>query len=404
MPRIIAASLALCNRYGAGVVPQGGLSGLAGAANPGRETFALSLARFAGIEEIDRSAGVMVVRAGTLLQHAQEGAQAAGLFLPIDLPSRGSCQIGGVISTNAGGLRVIRHGNTRDNLLGLEVVLADGRVLSHLQRVKKDNTGYALQHLFCGAEGTLGVITRAVLRLVPPPPPVETAICALDDFDAVLALLELARAELTLSAFEVMWKDFMHLFQGARLFSPLPPLSVIIEIENRQPQSQLQPLLEQAYERGIITDALLAQSMAEAQKFWDVREALITAPPDWREVINLDVSLPLSVMAEFVETCRNAILAAYPMARTGFFGHLGDSNLHIMASQPGAGAALAHAIDAITYPLVRERGGSISAEHGVGVLKRNWLDHSRSADEIATMRAIKAALDPRGIMNPGKVI
>lgn len=399
----VSQAMAICHRHGVPVVPQGGMTGLAGGANPVPGTVALSMSRFAGIEEIDTAAGVMVVRAGTVLEVAQAAAEKAGFLLPIDLPSRGTSQIGGNISTNAGGLRVIRHGNTRDNLLGLEVVLADGTVLSHLQRVKKDNTGYALHHLFCGAEGTLGVVTRAVLRLVPPSPPVETAICALDRFDDVLALLALlarARASVTLSAFEVMWFDYMRVYQGDKLFAQIPPLSVIIEVEG----AGLEPLLEQAFEDGLITDALVAQSTADAQRFWDVREGLITAPADLTEIINLDVSLPLSVMEGFVETCRDQILAAYPTARTGFFGHLGDSNLHIMVSQPGGGEAVAHGVDAITYELVRERAGSISAEHGVGTLKRDWLNHSRTPAEIAAMRAIKAALDPKGIMNPGKVI
>jgi FAD/FMN-containing dehydrogenase len=395
----ISKALDICHRHRQPVVPQGGMTGLAGGANCRPGDIALSLSRFQGVEEIDPAAGAMVVRAGTILETAQQAAEDAGFLLPIDLGARGSCQIGGNIATNAGGLRVIRHGTVRDNLLGLEAVQADGTVLSHLSRMQKNNTGYDLRHLIAGSEGTLAVITRAVLRLRPLPSGVETAICALDSYDAVLALLAEARGRTTLSAFEVMWSDYFELGGGHRLFGRTPPFAVIVETEG----GGLQPLLETAIENGLIADALIAQSHADARRFWDIREGSLPEAhvPD---IVNFDVSLPIARMDGYVAACRAAIAAALPSTRSFFFGHVGDSNLHIMVQVPGLPDADVHMVDRIAYDLVREAGGVISAEHGIGTLKRDWLGHSRSPAELAAMRAIKAALDPAGILNPGKVL
>ncbi|WP_428925055.1 FAD-binding oxidoreductase [Marinibacterium sp. SX1] len=396
----IAAAMAICHRHGLAVVPQGGLSGLAGAANAGPGQIALSLARFHGIETIDSASGAMVVRAGTVLQTAQEAAAEAGFLLPIDLGARGSCQVGGIVATNAGGVRVLRHGTTRDNVLGLEAVLPDGRVISHLNRVTKDNTGYDLRHLLIGSEGTLAVITRVVLRLRPLPAPPETALCALPDFDAVIALMGDARARLDLSAFEVMWRDHFEMSGGAGLFAERPPLVVLIEAEG----GGLEPVLEAAFEAGLITDALLAKSGAEARRFWEIRESLHPTR-DLDGLLNLDVSLPVAAMAPFVADCTARVRALDPAADCYFFGHVGDGNLHLMAALPGLDwQAGETALQAAAYDLVRAAGGSISAEHGIGTLKRPFLGQSRSADEIALMRAIKAVFDPAGRMNPGKLL
>ncbi len=395
----IAKALEICHRHGQPVVPQGGMTGLAGGANCRPGDIALSLARLQGIEEIDPVAGAMVVRAGTVLETAQNAAREAGFLLPIDLGARGSCQIGGNIATNAGGLRVIRHGTVRDNLLGLEAVQADGTVLSHLSRMQKDNTGYDLRHLLAGSEGTLAVITRAVLRLRPLPAGIETAVCALASYEAVLALMSMARAQVTLSAFEVMWADHFEQSGGRNLFAETPPFSVIIETEG----GGLEALLESAIEREIIFDALIAQSHAEARRFWEVREGALPEA-HLEDIVNFDVSLPIARMDDYVGACRAAMAAALPSSRSFFFGHIGDSNLHIMVAVPGLPDADVHAADRIAYDLVRDAGGVISAEHGIGTLKRDWLAHSRSPAELAAMRAIKQALDPAGILNPGKVL
>lgn len=395
----ISKALEICHRHRQPVVPQGGMTGLAGGANCRPGDIALSLARFHGVEEIDPVAGAMVVRAGTVLEKAQNAAEEAGFLLPIDLGARGSCQIGGNIATNAGGLRVIRHGTVRDNLLGLEAVQADGTVLSHLSRMQKDNTGYDLRHLVAGSEGTLAVITRAVLRLRPLPQNVETAVCALPSYDAVLALMAMARESVTLSAFEAMWADYFDLCGGRRLFAGVPPFAVIVEAEG----GGLEALLEKALEDGIVFDALVAQSRADARRFWEVREGMLPEA-QVSDIVNFDVSLPIAAADHYAQACRAAISAALPSARSFFFGHVGDSNLHIMVQVPGYSDADVHQVDRIAYDLVRDMGGVISAEHGIGTLKRDWLGHSRSPGELAAMRAIKAALDPAGILNPGKLL
>lgn len=397
----VSKAMAICHRHGVRVVPQGGMTGLAGGANAAAGEVALSMARFHGIEAVDRRAGTMRVRAGTVLASAQEAADEAGFIFPIDYGARGSCQIGGVVATNAGGPRVIRYGTTRMNVLGLEAVLADGTVLSHLGGMLKDNTGYDLKSLFVGSEGTLGLVTRAVFRLWPKPSETFTALCALPDAGAAVALLSTARSTSTLTAFEALWPAYYDI--GCRLaktrpFDATPALCVLIEAE--QP---LEALLERAFEDGIVEDALLARSHADALAFWAVREAagLDDALPG---LLNFDVSLELPAMPAFVDAMAAAVEDAFPGTQCLFFGHMGDGNMHLILHRDGMDDRTAHALDRLVYQRVRDEGGSISAEHGIGTLKRDWLECSRSSAEIAAMRAIKSALDPDGIMNPGKLL
>ncbi len=394
-------AMAICHRHRLRIVPQGGMTGLAGGANASPGEVALSLVRFHGVEAVDRQAGTMCVRAGTLLAVAQQGAEEAGLVFPIDYGARGSCQIGGLVATNAGGPRVIRYGTTRTNVLGLEVVLADGTVLSHLGGLLKDNTGYDLKSLFVGSEGTLGVVTRAVFRLWPKPADTVTALCALPDAAAATALLAAARSAVELSAFEALWPAYYDI--GCRLaktrpFDATPAMCVLIESE--QP---LEAFLEAAFEDGLIEDALLARSHADAQAFWAVREAagLDDALPD---LLNFDVSVELQAMPAFVDGTCAAVEAAFPGTRSLFFGHMGDGNLHLILHRDRMDERTAHALDRLVYERVRREGGSVSAEHGIGTLKREWLGFSRSPAEIRAMHAIKSALDPNGIMNPGKLL
>jgi FAD/FMN-containing dehydrogenase len=405
----ISTALRICNAHGQSVVPQGGLTGLAGGANPREDDIVLSLERLVGIEEIDPAAATMTVLAGTPLEVAQRAAQAAGFLLPIDLGARGSCQIGGNLSTNAGGIRVIRHGITRDNVLGLEAVLADGTILSSLNKMMKNNTGYDLRQLFIGSEGTLGIITRAVLRLRPLSQGRLTALCALNSYEAVIRLLGLAQRNLTgLSAFEAMWASYLRFNAdalGLRFFDSEYPFTVIIEQDVPDAEGDrdaFEAFLATAMEEEIIADALISQSEKETQAFWSVREG---HPMDrLPSLVNFDVSLAIGSLGDFAADCEAALLARFPMAHVSFFGHVADSNLHIADSEEGADDSILHEIDTITYGLVRSYGGSISAEHGIGRLKRDFLNYSRSPAEIEVMRRIKAALDPNGILNPGKVI
>jgi FAD/FMN-containing dehydrogenase len=401
----LSATLRLCNEHRIPVVAQGGMTGLAGGANPVENSLVLSLDRLSGVEEIDTAAGTMTLKAGTVLEVAQRAAEEAGFLLPIDLGSRGSCQIGGNIATNAGGIRVIRHGVTRDNVLGLEAVLADGTVISSLNRLRKNNTGYDLKHLFVGSEGTLGVITRAVIRLQPLPVGRATALVALSTYDNAVQLLARAQAGLVgLTAFEIMWDSYVSFSsqgEGIKLFDQSHPFSAIIEQSGTRDNEALETFLGAMFEEGLIEDALIAQSEKEARQFWAVREG--AAYDRLPHLINFDVSIAIGRLGDFAEACEAAIRVRYPDAHISFFGHMGDSNLHIAVSVGASDDATLHAVDDITYGVVRDFAGSISAEHGIGVLKRDFLHYSRGPAELALMRAIKQTLDPNGILNPGKV-
>lgn len=402
----ISTTLRICNDHRIPVVVQGGMTGLAGGANPVENALALSLDRFSGIEDIDTAAGTMTLKAGTVLEVAQRAAEDAGFLLPIDLGARGSCQIGGNIATNAGGIRVIRHGVTRDNILGLEAVLADGTVISSLNRLRKNNTGYDLKQLFIGSEGTLGVITRAVIRLQPLPVGKATALVALSTYDAAVQLLGRAQAGLAgLTAFEIMWESYVGFSskgEGLTLFDRSHPFAVIIEQSGTPDAEALETFLGGMFEEGLIEDALLAQSEKESRRFWAVREG--AAYDRLPHLINFDVSIAIGRLGDFAAACESALRARYPDAHIAFFGHMGDSNLHIAVSVGASDEATLHAVDEITYGVVRDFGGSISAEHGIGLLKRDFLGYSRSPAELALMRAIKQTLDPHGILNPGKVL
>lgn len=410
----VSTVLRLCHEHGAPVVPQGGLTGLAGGANPCRGDVALSLELLSGIEEIDVQAGTLTALAGTPLERAQDAAAAAGFLLPLDLGSRGSAQVGGNVATNAGGNRVIRYGMARALVLGLEVVLADGTILTNLNKMLKNNAGFDLKQLFIGSEGTLGIITRVVFRLKPLPRSTATAFCAAPDFATVLALLHRAESELGgPSAFEVMWPDFYRFVTAHPMTraQPLPPdhgFYVLIEHQGNDAAAdpaRFETFLGAALEDGIIADAVIAQNEKDAQSFWRVREglALDTLP----HLVNFDVSLPIGSIDDFARACRQRLAARWPLEgsnHAAFFGHIGDSNLHICVSVaygPGEGM---HDVDEIVYATVRDFKGSVSAEHGIGTLKRDYLGHSRAAAEIEVMRRLKAALDPKGILNPGKVI
>ncbi|GMV46721.1 MAG: oxidoreductase [Pseudomonadota bacterium] len=403
----VSRALAICNEHGQGVVPQGGRTGMAGGAVPRPEDVVLSLERLNRIEELDPAASTMTVQAGVLLEQVQQAAAEAGLLFALDLGARGSCQIGGNIAANAGGLNVLRYGPARDQVLGLEVVLADGSVLTSLRKLIKDNAGYDLRQLFVGSEGTLGIITRAVLKLQPRPRSVQTLLVALPGFDAAVRLLRRLQASYPVSAFELMWQDFMRTafeWQAGRR-APLAgthPFYALVELDGEA--DAVQGTLAEAADAGLVLDAVLAASLADARGLWALRE--ITGEfPTRLEPINFDLSLPVGVIGAFAERCRAALSRRWPQHRSLFFGHVGDSNLHLTVDGRSIAGAPHAEVDALVYELLREvPGASISAEHGIGLLKRDWLAHCRSAEEIAAMRRIKQALDARAILNPGKVL
>ena len=412
-PRGFADAMAICAAHGVPVVPQGGLTGLAGGAHPLPGAVALSFERFTGIEEIDPAAATMTVRAGTPLEVIQRAADEAGFFVPLDLGARGSCQIGGNLGTNAGGNRVIRYGMAREMVLGLEYVLPDGTLVTGLNKMIKNNAGYDLKQLFIGSEGTLGLITRTVLRLFPKPGCVNAALCGMARYEDVVALLTAARRGLgpMLSAFEVMWADYWQAATGpvgAR--SPLAgthELYVLIEAQGLDEAidgPRFQSWIETQFEAGLIADAAVSQSMGDVAAFWAMRDACSEFGSRLGPHVAFDIGLPVARMDEFTIACRAALAARVPNAFSVYYGHIGDGNLHLVALSQGAATQPMAAISAAVYETVREFGGTVSAEHGIGTLKKPYLAYTRSAEEIALMRRLKQALDPQALLNPGKVI
>ena len=413
----VSAALRICHQHGVAVVPQGGLTGLCGGARAAESQIALSLERMSGIEELDAASATMTVWAGTPLETVQNAASAAGFFCPLDLGARGSCTIGGNLATNAGGNRVIRYGMAREMVLGIEAVLADGTVVTSLNKMIKNNAGFDLKQLFIGSEGTLGIITRVVLKLSPQPASTMVAICAASDFSNVLTLLQSARQGLgpILSAFEVMWPEYWNFAttQAPGVRSPFTGDStahgayVLIEAlgtDGEYDAPRFEAWLAELLEEGRIPNAAVAQSLADGKAFWAIRDATGDLHSFYPRHIAFDVGLPIARMDEYVQRCRKALHAALHDPVTLFYGHIGDGNLHIIVYEPGAAEQPKDQVDAIVYGLVREFGGTVSAEHGIGTLKRKWLGHARSPEQIAMMRTLKAALDPSGLMNPGKVI
>ena len=409
----LSALLKLCYAHGVPVVPQGGLTGLAGGAQPVSDCVLVSLEKMDRIEAVDAASSTISVEAGVTMGRVQAAAADRGLFFPLDLGGRDSCTIGGNLSTNAGGNRVLRYGMARDLVLGLEVVLADGTVLSHMNLMLKDNTGYDLKQLFVGSEGTLGVITRAVLKLFPQPRTTQTALCALADYESVLGLLNHARQNLgaRLSAFELMWPDFYERMTNGlpRLSKPLPHGHggyVLLEAQGTSPATDnehFEGVLADALSQRLIADVVIAQSDSDARRIWAIRDSSGEFRAVFWPHVGFDVSVPTGQIGHFVEALKAQLRSRWPQMQTVFFGHVGDSNVHIGVKVVD-GAQPEADIEEVVYGVVGQWQGSISAEHGIGTIKRAHLHHSRSPAEIAVMRTLKAALDPKGILNPGKVL
>lgn len=409
----VARILTLANAAGQAIVPWGGCTGLVDGAYA-EGALALSLERLCAIEEIDDTNRVMRVQAGCILQTACEAADAHDLLLPLDLGARGSATIGGTISTNAGGNHVLRWGMTRDLVLGLEAVLADGTVINTLNTLIKNNAGYDLKQLFIGSEGTLGVVTRAVLRLRSKPVSENVALLAVDAFENLPKTLRRLERELggALSSFEVMWDEFYRLVTrppaaGRPVLPPGHPFYVLIEARGaslRADADTFEAVLAGALEAGEVSDAVIAKSDAERKAIWGLRDDVAQVTRDG-PVCAFDVSLKINDMPGYLDEVRQALTARWRDSRLVVFGHLGDGNLHLMASVGEDSPQARHAVEESVYGPLRTRpGSSISGEHGIGLQKRDYLSCSRTAEEIALMRSLKRALDPRNILNPGKVL
>ncbi|WP_372423263.1 FAD-binding oxidoreductase [Salinarimonas chemoclinalis] len=409
-PDEVSRALAICHAHGRPVVTQGGMTGLAGGAHPHETEVALSLERMVGIEEIDPQAATLTALAGTPLQVLQDAAEEAGFLLGIDLGARGSCTIGGNVATNAGGNTVLRWGMTRRNVLGLEAVLADGTIVSSLNKMLKNNSGYDWTQLMIGTEGTLGIVTRVVLALQPRPEGVHTAICAVRDASAAIALLRALERRFAggLLVFEAMWREFVRAAIDevglAPPFAEEHDLLVLVEAatgEGPAGRERFEETLGTMLEEGLVVDAVLARSEADRARLWAYRESPYEYQPKLPVFVSFDVSFPRARIGEAVEELRDLARAHWPDALSVIFGHIADSNLHLVVGGPGIEKTM---VEERVYAVVARYGGAVSAEHGIGRNKRAYLALSRSAPELALMRTIKRALDPRDILNRGRVL
>ncbi len=419
----VAEVMRACAQAGVSIVPQGGNTGLVEGSVPsgGGQQVILSLRRMQAVRAIDLANMTVTVEAGCVLQSLQEAVQDAGMLFPLSLGAEGSCTIGGNLATNAGGTQVVRYGNARELCLGLEVVLADGQVWEGLQGLRKDNTGYDLRNLFIGSEGTLGIITAATLRLYPQPAAQLTAWAAVPSLEAATALLALSHRHLSsaLTGFEVMNQEGLKLVDEHYPHLRVPMWRdtmwcVLLEASDSESEAharaQFEHLLETAMEDDIVTDAIIAENLRQAHDLWHIRESITLAQA--AEVLNIkhDVSVPISCIPEFVAQTDAQLQALAPGVRLINFGHLGDGNLHYNMQAPaGADAAAfiaAHeaTISDAVYQAVHRFGGSISAEHGIGALKRDKLPHYKTPVALQLMRTIKQALDPQCLLNPGRVL
>ena len=414
----VSAICKLATEHKIALVPQGGNTGLVGGQTPHNGEVVVSTRRLDKIREIDTASNTMTCEAGVVLQVAQQRASEVDRLFPLSLGAEGSCTIGGNLSTNAGGTAALAYGVAREMAIGLEVVLADGRILNGLSKLKKDNTGYDLRNLFIGAEGTLGIITAATLKLYPKPRAVETTIVGLKSPADALKLLSIAQNEAagTLTSFELLAEiavDFS-VRHGIDIRDPLDSKHrwyVLMELSSSRDDvgTTLESILAEGMDQGIVDDAVIAANLSQRSAFWKLRDEMSAAQKPEGGSIKHDISVPVAAVPDFIEQANAAVVKLIPGARPVPFGHLGDGNIHYNVSQP-VGADTAdflgrwHAVNAVVFEIVLRMGGSISAEHGIGVLKRDELPEVKDKVAIEMMRAIKAAFDPLGIMNPGKVL
>lgn len=411
----VQAIVKKCHAHSLAVVPSGGRTGLSGGATATNGEVVVSLERMRSIVEVNRASRTVHCHAGVTLEQLQLVAAAHDLYFPIDFSSRGSAQLGGNIATNAGGIRVIRYGNMRDSVVGLTVVTGTGEILELNGSLFKNNSGYDLRNLFIGSEGTLGIITETIIKLTSPPKGLVRILCGVSDFDAILALLTLCRDSLpNLSAFEFMERlPYSEVVRHRHLRDPLAqsyPAYVLVESElhSNDAQDHITAVFARAYEQGIIQDVVVSESSAQAQEMMNLRDFISETLSQHYTIHKNDISVPVQSIPAFLRDLHTAIREAYPTYRVAVFGHVGDGNLHVNVLKPADMQDVefwnnCHSADTIVFNAVKRYRGSISAEHGVGLLKRDFLHFTRSAAEIEIMRGIKAVLDPKGIMNPGKI-
>ncbi len=415
----VSKILQLANETKTAIVPQGGNTGLVGGQIPHHNEMVLSLTRLDKIRNVDPVSNTMTVEAGVTLQRARGAAADAGRLYPQLLPSEGTCTIGGNLSTNAGGVAAVAHGIARSHAVGLEVVLADGRVLNALNKLKKDNTGYDLRNLFIGAEGTLGIITAAVLKLVPRPRSMETAFAGVTSPQAAVDLLGIAmeRSGGDVTSFEMMLRDGVEAVVKHDSVSRNPlakpyPWYVLIELSSQARsglRDTMEEILAEGMHRGLVTDATIAESLDQAKAFWRIREMFGEVQRHLGGSVKHDISVPVASIPAFIEEANAAVVKLIPGARPMPFGHVGDGNIHYNVNQPiGADKTQFLArwgdVNKVVFAVVKKYGGSISAEHGVGVMKRDILPEYKDPVAMELMRALKKMLDPNGILNPGKVL
>lgn len=409
----VAAIMHLCNKHNQQVVVHGGLTNLVGGTQSQAKQLVVSLEKMNQIEEIDEKSRTIRVQAGVILENAIDAANDKNLFLPLSFGAKGSAQVGGVVSTNAGGLRVFRYGMTRQMILGLEAVLPDGTIISSLKKIIKDNSGYDLKQLFIGAEGTLGIVTKVVFRLQEKPQSRSSAIVGVNNYENVIALLKFMEKGLagTLSGFELMWKPTYEAMIAAPDFSaPIPtnfPYYVFIESlggDSTSDFNRLEELIAQAYEKELIGDGVLAQSERELQSIWKIREDVSVLADLAQYDQHFDISLPIPVIGKEIDRAIEALEQLDFVEKIFPFGHVADGNIHFIIGKKENSPEIIDAINAIIYGCLQRNKGSLSAEHGIGLDKKKYLFTSRTENEINLMRTLKRALDPKNILNPERII
>lgn len=409
----VSKMLQICNEFNQPIVPHGGLTNVVGGVVTKPDEIALSLERMNMIEEINALNKTVTVQAGVVLQNLQKTLLEKGQLFPLDLGAKGSCMIGGNIASNAGGLQALRYGVMRNLVCGLEVVLADGTIISSMNKMMKNNAGYDLKHLFIGSEGTLGIITRAVLKIEDLPKSKNTAFIALESFEKANQLLQYAKKHLQneLTSFELIWQDYYTLMTSSpSLFAPpLPqsyPFYVLMEILGQDAEKDkilFEEFLENCLANNLIVDTAIAQSQQELEWLWGIRENVEFIFSVRKPVFLFDVSLAISDMDAYIKKIKSNLQKIWPDVYFYAFGHMGDGNLHLFVSCSNDDRATRHEVENIVYQPLQKIGGSITGEHGIGLEKKPWLHLSRTSEEIQLMKTLKKTLDPKGILNPGKL-